>query len=211
MLVAVDKPPGVSTQAPPGGDSLERRLREQLGARADYLAFPHRLDVPVSGVVLAALKKRAARLLGEQFAARKVEKLYLAIVHGKIDPADALWFDFLRKIPDQPKVEVADQDRTDSKRADTRVEVVRYNPDTDRTLLKMYPCTGRMHQLRVQAAVRGHPIVGDTLYGGNLEVDGSGACGSRGILLRAQSIVFHDPRNGIRTTVSASEIFGERV
>ncbi len=83
IAIAVNKPAGLSTQAPEGADSLESILRKQLADRSEYVAFPHRLDRPVGGVILVALRKRAARLLNEQFAARKVCKEYRAVVSGQ--------------------------------------------------------------------------------------------------------------------------------
>ncbi|MGB7324243.1 MAG: RluA family pseudouridine synthase [Rubripirellula sp.] len=211
-LIAVDKPPGLSTQAPPGGESLESRLKAQLAERGEYFAIIHRLDRPVGGVVLVALRKKEARLLSDQFSSRKVIKQYAAIVQGKIKPSDSdiVWVDQIRKIADQPKAEICSAGDGGAKEAETRIDVVGYDAATDRTLIRMYPHTGRMHQLRIQAAHRGHPIVGDELYGGAKPGDGSE---SDALLLRAESIVFHDPKNGKLRTVRgpalpSSEAFG---
>ena len=61
ISIVVQKPAGLPTQAPAGVESLESVLRLQLADRSDYIAFPHRLDRPVGGVILVALRKRAAR------------------------------------------------------------------------------------------------------------------------------------------------------
>ncbi|TWU54633.1 Ribosomal large subunit pseudouridine synthase A [Rubripirellula tenax] len=207
-LIAVDKPPGLSTQAPPGGESLESQLKIQLADRSDYFAIVHRLDRHVGGVVLIALRKKEARLLSDQFSSRKVIKQYAAIVAGKIESGgsdeDIVWTDSIRKLPDQPKAEVCSAGDLDAKEAETRIEVVGYDAAKDQTLLRMYPYTGRMHQLRIQAAHRGHPIVGDDLYGGPT---------SESLMLRAESIVFHDPKNGKLKTVRgpalpSTDVFG---
>lgn len=201
--IVVLKPAGLPTQAPGGAESLESVLRRQLAQRSDYVAFPHRLDRPVAGVILVALRKRAARLLNEQFAARKVTKEYLAVVEGKFT-GDSQWCDHLTKLSDQAQAAVVDVNHSGAKIAKTRAEVVRYDEQNDRTLLKLFPETGRMHQLRVQAAHRGHPIIGDTLYGGIETADTR-------IMLQAHSITFHDPRNGKQVTVTGTEDLDQRV
>lgn len=205
-VVVVDKPAGLSTQAPGTADSLEIRLRAQFKDRSDYLAFPHRLDRPVGGVILVALRKRAARLLGEQFMARKIKKDYIAQVAGRIVDTEPVWIDHLRKIPDQAKVEIVAESDDQAKLAETAVEVIRYDQANDRTWVKLSPVTGRMHQLRIQAASRGFPIVGDLLYGGP-PLPGE----PNQIQLRAHSICFFDPRNSRPVTVTASDNWLESV
>ena len=197
-FLAVNKPAGLSTQAPPGGESLESRLRQQLQSRSDYLAFPHRLDRPVSGVILLALTKRAARLLSDQFAIRKIRKTYLAWVDGKFTDDQTRWEDWIRKIPDQPRGEVCDELTQGARQAQTAVQFLRYESQANRTLLRLDPITGRMHQLRIQAAMRGHAIVGDATY----EDPRSSLSESPPLIsLHAYAITFHDPRNGREITV----------
>ena len=195
--LAVDKPAGLPTQAPTRIDSLESRLRIQLGESVTYLAMPHRLDVPVSGVVLVAKTKKAARLLSEQFAARKVNKTYHAIVAGDAREVESRWHDQIHKIADQPRVEISQVENSGSKSAVTLVEQANYDASSDRTRLILKPETGRMHQLRIGAASREFPILCDEIYGVN-----SGEM----IQLRAVSIQFHDPRSGKLTTVSATPL-----
>ncbi|QDT09331.1 RluA family pseudouridine synthase [Planctomycetes bacterium K23_9] len=210
-FLAVSKPAGLSTQAPHGAESLESRLREQIRDRSNYAAFPHRLDRPVSGVILVALTKRAARLLSDQFAARKVRKTYLAWVVGNATDATSTWKDWLRKIPDQPRGEVCSESADGAKLAQTQVQTVGFDPATNRTLLKLCPITGRMHQLRIQAAQRGHVIVGDHQYGAEFPatVPSKPADSieepAKRIWLHADRITFHDPKNGRETTVECPD------
>jgi 23S rRNA-/tRNA-specific pseudouridylate synthase len=203
------------TQAPGTAESLETRLRLQFAQRSDYLAFPHRLDRPVGGLILVALTKKAARLLTEQFMARKVHKDYLAIVAGRVERESSVWIDYLRKIPDQARAEVVPSNlQTNSpseldeqaKLAETAIEIIRYDERSDRTLLRLSPVTGRMHQLRVQAASRGFPIIGDILYGGPA-LQG----GAERILLQAHQLRFFDPRDSRPVTVTASDTWTESV
>ena len=158
------KPAGLPTQGPPRAESMEQRARNQFATRSHYLACPHRLDRPVQGVILVAFQKRTARLLSSQFEARKVEKEYLAWTAGRIPSEPTQWIDHLEKVPDQAKVTIADEAREGARLAKTEVQPLHYSTELDCTLVKLKPVTGRMHQLRVQAAHRGYPILGDTTY-----------------------------------------------
>ncbi len=217
--LAVLKPAGLATQAPRPHDSLETRLRVQIsrepsGGQPLYVALPHRLDRAVSGVMLVALSKRTAGLLSQQFETRKVSKIYLAWVEGQVASQQAPWVDRLRKLPDQAKAEVVVQGTTQrdpllshadmpaGREAITEASVVRRQGEE--SLLELRPLTGRMHQLRIQSAHRGHPIIGDTLYGSSKSWPGDGetTCGDT-IALHAWKIQFRDPRDGKAVTVEA--------
>jgi 23S rRNA-/tRNA-specific pseudouridylate synthase len=208
IAVAVCKPAGLPTQAPRGIDSLESRLRLQLRARSSYVAFPHRLDRPVSGVVLVALTKRAARLLSDQFASRKVHKVYIAEVDGEVNAARTIWKDWLRKMDDMAQGEVCHADSAGAKNAETVVERLRYMPERNASLLKLSPTTGRMHQLRLQTSHRGHPIIGDSLYAPTKE---AAAAPCERICLHSQSITFHDPRNSLIVCAAVDHAFGSEL
>lgn len=209
-VIAVLKPVGLATQAPPGIESVEQWLRRQLGRDGSgYLGVPHRLDRGVSGVVLMAATPRAARKLSRQFEHREVVKTYLAVVeplgtlaigpHGET-PATAEWRDFVRKIPDEARSEIVEPHATAAREAITRVTRIVAGAAPER-LLELVPLTGRMHQLRLQAASRGLPIVGDDLYGGRPLSDGDPR--TRPILLHAWRIEYTDPDEGERVTVEA--------
>jgi RluA family pseudouridine synthase len=204
-LLVVNKPAGVSTQAPHVHDSLECRLQEQLAPNVKYLAFPHRLDRPVSGVILVATSKLAAKLLGAQFEARKIEKTYLACVAGNVDlSTDTLWIDWIRKTTDEARVDIVAANSENAKLAETYVQRLGYSPDHGCSIIRLRPNTGRMHQLRVQAAHRGFPILGDNIYGTAETVDRPPfSFHPLEIALHAHTIAFHEPKRGIRTTVTA--------
>jgi len=109
--LAVCKPPGLLTQAPPGIDSLEARIKDFFRQRENksgnvYLGIPHRLDRPASGAMVFARHSRAARRLAEQFEGRLVRKVYWACVQGTVEPAEGTWTDMIRKIPDEPRAEM---------------------------------------------------------------------------------------------------------
>ena len=121
------KPGGVLTQAPPGIDSLELRVKCFLKRRDHregriYLGVPHRLDWPVAGVMLLAKTRKAARRLSEQFAARRIKKSYWAIVAGRVDPPEGTWTDYLRKVPGEARSEIVDQQHSGAQRASCTTE-----------------------------------------------------------------------------------------
>src|SRR5216684_7596452 len=105
--LAVAKPAPLLTQGvPPGIPTLESMakeyLKEKYAKRGNvYLGIPHRLDRPVSGVVLFARNTKAARRLAEQFRERTVSKLYWALVEGDVQPSEDVWRDWLRKLPEE--------------------------------------------------------------------------------------------------------------
>jgi len=167
-IVVVNKPAGLATQAPAGIPSVEGSVKEYLRQKYNkpgnvYLGVPQRLDRPVSGVLVLARQTKAARRLHEQFQQRTVEKEYWALVSGRVEPAAGTWHDWLRKVPGQARVERTQADETGARWAETSYRVLAWAEEV--TWLALYPRTGRMHQLRVQTAGRGHPILGDTLYG----------------------------------------------
>jgi 23S rRNA pseudouridine1911/1915/1917 synthase len=195
--LAVVKPGGVATQAPPGIDSLEVRVKQFLRVRDSkpgniYLGVPHRLDRPVSGVMVLARHVRAARRLSEQFEARTVRKTYWAVVEGSVLPDCGTWTDHLRKVPDAAQVEVVASDHPDA-----RIAVLHYRvlaADERCSWLEIDLETGRMHQIRIQAAHRAHPILGDSQYG---SVTSFGPATDdfrrRWIALHARSLEFRHP------------------
>lgn len=186
-VVAIDKPAGLPTQAPPGIDSAETWLRRWLAAgnlpaaiahegHAGYVGVPHRLDRPVSGVLLLAATPRAARKLSRQFERRQIEKTYLAILAApergaerlRLEQAGAVgleWHDFIEKVPEEPRARVSVADAATAREAVTRARLIKPLAD-GRLLVELAPLTGRMHQLRLQASARGLPVVGDPIYGG---------------------------------------------
>ena len=209
-VVAILKPVGLATQAPPGIESVEQWLRDRLGRDASgYLGVPHRLDRAVSGVVLMAATPRAARQLSRQFERREITKTYLAVVETgaaakeTLPGADAVeWRDLLRKVPEEARSEIVDSQALAARQAITHASWIDCaGRDEGKRLLKLMPVTGRMHQLRLQAASRGLPIVGDELYGGPPLGDGDAA--ERPILLHAWRIDYADPDSGDRITVEA--------
>ncbi len=167
-LIAVNKPAPLLTQAPPGVASLEATVKDYIKQTYHkpagvYLGIPHRLDRPVTGVVLFARNSKAAARLAAQFHDHTVAKVYWGLVEGEVAEQSGEWRDFVRKVEDQSRVEIVEAGTDGARETITSYRVV--GRIAGATLLEMAPRTGRMHQLRVQASRRGHPIVGDVLYG----------------------------------------------
>ncbi|MCA9178320.1 MAG: RluA family pseudouridine synthase [Planctomycetales bacterium] len=195
--IVVAKPGGVLTQAPPHIDSMERRIKSYLKDAEDktgnvYLGMPHRLDRPASGALVVARHVRAARRLCEQFETRQVLKLYWALVEGSIPETEGQWHDWVRKIPDVAQAQVVEESHAEAKFASLRFRVIQRREG--RTLLEIELETGRTHQIRLQAAHRGHPIVGDSLYGATLPFGPrTDEPRDRWIALHARRLAFRHP------------------
>jgi 23S rRNA pseudouridine1911/1915/1917 synthase len=168
-LLAINKPSGLPTQAPRQFDSVERRIRawlEQMHGPDAYLGVPHRLDRPASGVLLLAKTPRAARLISRQFERRQIQKNYCACVSGCVEPPEGIWHNYIRKLPGIPKVEIVTSDSQGALEAILRYRVI--GQSLNASWLEIEPETGRTHQIRVQAATRGYPVLGDALYGSTI-------------------------------------------
>ncbi len=171
-LIAVDKPAPLLTQAPEGIPNLESLVKAFIKAKyakpaGVYLGVPHRLDRPVSGVVVFARNTKAAQRIHAQFEARTPRKIYWACVAGGVTPDSGTWDDWIRKVPDEARVERSEDKEPDAKSATLDYRILKAVDGG--TMLELSPKTGRMHQLRVQCAWRSHPIWGDHLYGSSVE------------------------------------------
>jgi 23S rRNA pseudouridine1911/1915/1917 synthase len=203
--LAVVKPPGQFTQgewAPPDEITLETAVRRYLDPAdptAVYLGIVHRLDRPTSGLLIWAKTPKAARRLASQFERRKVYKEYWAVVESGPGPADCqadchdeTWTDWLTRPDRSGIVSAALKHATGAREAVTvaRFEMALTLPPSCRWL-RLWPHTGRTHQLRVQAARRSMPILGDRSYGSI-----AGSLLSRGIALHARALAFYHPISG---------------
>lgn len=194
--LVVSKPPGISTQAPPiAGPTLETAVRAYLYPEAEassggFVGTVHRLDRPVSGVVLWAKNTKAARRFSKQFERRLVRKEYWALVLGANPPeGSGTWEDWLyREETGLGRVQVCAPGTPRAQRALTRWRAERLPMPLEPGVawLRLEPETGRMHQLRVQTASRGWPILGDAVYG-------SRAMFPDGIALHARCLTVQHP------------------
>jgi 23S rRNA pseudouridine1911/1915/1917 synthase len=208
--LAVLKPPGQFTQgewAPPGEVTLETAVRRYLDP-ADpgsvYLGIVHRLDRPTSGVLIWAKNPRAARRLASQFESRKVVKEYWAIVESTFESTpkfegDETWIDWLMRPDRAGLVVTAGPDDAGARQAITRVRFEKAPLlASGCEWLRLWPRTGRTHQLRVQAAGRGLPILGDLLYGAR-----NTTVMANGIALHSRALALNHPATGVRMRLVA--------
>ena len=206
--LVVYKPPGLLTQAPPGIDSLESRIKATIRQRDNrpgkvYLGIPHRIDRPASGVMVFARHVRAARRISEQFENRLVKKVYWALVEGIVEPDRGTWIDTIRKIPGQARAELVEPDHPEGKEAILHYETI--GRTGHGSWLQIQLETGRTHQIRVQAASRGHAVLGDASYGASVpfgvQHDDERL---RAIALHAQLLELEHPMTREKVSVTAA-------
>ena len=172
-LLVINKPAGMLVQGDVSGDmdlltAGKAYLKEKFKKPGNvFLGLVHRLDRPVSGVMVFARTSKAASRLGQQFRKRSVVKRYLAMVEGKLPDRGQL-VDYLRK--DHKKVRLVREDHPNGLRAELSFEVL--NRKKGRAIVLVNLATGRPHQIRVQLANQGAPIVGDFKYGSKTPLDG---------------------------------------
>ena len=172
-VAVINKPAGVLTHAK-GVLNTEATVASFLHSKindkhlsGNRAGIVHRLDRDTSGVIIGAKNSATAIWLQKQFANRKVEKTYLAIVKGWLsEPAAKIEVPLARN-PRRPQTFHADHS---GKRAETTYKVIKkIEKRSGRySLIEMKPTTGRTHQLRVHMAYIGHPIIGDKIYGSAL-------------------------------------------
>lgn len=121
----------------------------------------HRLDYGTSGVMVVGLNKPAISNLGKQFIARTVQKVYVAWVDGLLEGVGAVNLPLILDLDNRPYQKV---DFENGKKALTYYEALYFDAERKRSFVRLYPQTGRSHQLRVHMASLGHSILGDHLY-----------------------------------------------
>ncbi len=179
-LLVVNKPAGIATMGAAQGTPSMHALGQDYIKHAYnkpgnvYLGVVSRIDSFVSGVLVFARTSKAAARLSAQFAAGTPEKIYLAAVEGSVvqdkhtptQPEDAgfLLEDWLRKNDREHRMEVVPPNAPGAKLA--RLAWQSLEQAKGKTLLRVRLLTGRKHQIRVQWSAQGHPIVGDSKYGG---------------------------------------------
>ncbi|MCB1117282.1 MAG: RluA family pseudouridine synthase [Chlamydiia bacterium] len=150
-ILAVDKPAGMLTQSAGQESGLEDLLRQNYR----YLHCVHRIDAPVSGIVIFAKSSKGLSRMSESLKEGKWTKIYRARVEGKLKGASTLEH---RLVHGDHRAEIA----PDGKVAKLNYRVLQSD---EASLVEIELLTGRYHQIRAQFAAIGHPIIGDTKYG----------------------------------------------
>ncbi len=192
-LLVIEKPAGWLSQADRTGDmDVLSEMKSWVGACFNkpgnvYLGLVHRLDRPASGLMVLARTSKAAARLTDQLKHRTVEKQYLAWVEGEA-PERAQWEDHL--IKENGHVRVVNASKPGAKSASLEMTRVSFHNGTSLLSIRLH--TGRPHQVRVQCASRGLPLVGDMRYGATSELDG------RNLALHAAALAVDHPTRKTR-------------
>lgn len=200
-LLAVNKPAGMLVQGDRTGDTplvdhVKAYLKEKYHKPgAVFLGVIHRIDRPVSGVVVLARTSKALERMARQFRERKVQKKYLAVVDGKPNPSEGKLVHWLKKNEATNRTTFFEKETAGALLCQLSYKLQQVAGAT--SLLEITPITGRSHQIRVQLAALGCPIKGDLKYGGS-----RGASPSA-IALHASAISFAHPTTGEMLTINA--------
>ncbi len=170
-IIVVEKPVNIPSQQDKTGDTdmltiIKGYLKEKYNKPGNvYLGLIHRLDRPVGGVMVFAKTSKAAARLSEEVRNNELKKTYLAIVDGKLDKKEGILENYLLKNERTNTSQIVEDGTKNSKYAKLEYEVIKYNDETDLSLVKIKLHTGRHHQIRVQFAGINHSLYGDQKYG----------------------------------------------
>lgn len=167
-LLVVNKPAGIPTQDAPGQSiSLEAMAKAWLKEKyakpgAVYLHAIHRLDKPVSGIVVFAKTSKALSRLNEEIRTKKTKKQYLALVAGFLKHSEGVLENYLFHGEHKAILSNAKNGQL------ARLKYVVLQKRDHQSLLSILLDTGRYHQIRAQLSFAGHPIIGDQKYGSKM-------------------------------------------
>lgn len=159
-ILVCRKPAGILSQTGPG-PNLPDLLKEETG-RAVYPV--HRLDRDTGGVMVYAKDRKAAAALSGTIGRGELQKEYVCLVHGVPEPSEGVYRDLLLHDRTRNKSFVVTRMRGGVREASLSYRVIA--AEADRSLVRVRLHTGRTHQIRVQFASRGTPLLGDGKYGG---------------------------------------------
>lgn len=193
-LLVVNKPAGIVTMGvaddrPSMLAAAKQYIKQRYQKPGNvYLGVVSRLDAPVTGVLLFARTSKAAARLNEQFRNRDVEKTYWGVVEGKLEPASDSWTDWLAADDRHRKMQIVAAGSPGAQEA--QLNYRRLGPVPHGTWVEIELLTGRKHQIRLQFARHGHPVVGDRKYGSRVSMP-------VGIALHARHLRFTHPVTGV--------------
>lgn len=187
--VVLHKPAGISVGAYADHDTVEARAWAQFqrpkSPQKPYVGIVHRLDRPVSGLLLLARNKSTLRYLNEQFAGGRVRKSYLARTQVPLLSGKGKLEHYLARETGGRRAVALEGPAKGAKLSTLTYELV--GQDDGFFEYRIHPLTGRYHQIRVQLATAGAPIIGDEKYGSSLPFR------PNQIMLHAESLSFQDP------------------
>jgi 23S rRNA pseudouridine955/2504/2580 synthase len=193
-ILAINKPAGIATQ---GGNKIERHIDGMMealtGKDGVKPRLVHRLDKDTSGVLLLARSAEMARRLGKMFQGRDMKKIYWAITSpAPTDMEGEIKAPLIKGTlgPEKDKMIV---DPKNGQKAYTNYEVIEV-AGKKAAFVAFMPKTGRTHQIRVHAAHKGFPLLGDDKYGVKAAIEGPGI--TQRLHLHARSLAFTHPKKG---------------
>jgi RluA family pseudouridine synthase len=203
-VIAIDKPRGwmlVPFSWQKTSRNLQAALTSSIAAKdfwarsrnLKFIRFVHRLDADTTGILLFAKSLGGVDAYGNLFESRKMEKIYLAVVHGK--PTQNEWICQLKLSPDPQAYGRMKVDSLDGKPAETSFRLLQTRENF--SLIEARPFTGRTHQIRVHLAESGCPVVGDELYATKFGKP------KLPLGLRAVSLAYNDPFTRRRVHIRA--------
>ena len=190
-LLVVFKPAGWLSQGDETGDPcIVDWGKEYLKKKYDkpgavFLGLPHRLDRPVSGVMVLARTSKSLERLNKMFREDKVQKTYVALCSNKPPREQDVLVHWLIKDSRKNRTTAYNKNKGGAKQSELSYELV--GRKKTESLIRVFPKTGRPHQIRVQLAAIKCPIIGDLKYGG-LQTEYK-----QSIALHAEQIIFTHP------------------
>lgn len=196
--IAINKPNGLNVEQLWDYPSVESHVKEYLKGQhnqAPFLGIIHRLDRPVSGVLLLAKRKQPLKRLNEQFANKTIQKIYWAITEAIPENEEDTIEHYLLKDQKQKRAFAYTHAKPKAVKSSLSYKILQQKGKL--CLLEIHPHSGKFHQIRVQLSAIGCPIVGDYKYGGKLKFM------DNGIALHARELLFKDPKTDCSQKVSA--------
>jgi len=167
-LLVINKPANVLSQGDHTGDVnvvqlCKQYLRQQASSDSPYIALLHRLDRPVSGLLMLAKDKITARQMTTMIKNRQVDKTYWTVVNHK-PPINGYLEHYLTKDETRNKVTAYSEKRKDTQKAMLTYQRLAWLENKSMSLVAVHLLTGRSHQIRVQLSEEGYPVVNDLKY-----------------------------------------------
>ena len=219
-IIIVHKPAGLATQtAHVGQQDVVSELKNYLAKNSSgagmagtagvkggrnagqfpYLGIVHRLDQPVEGLLVFAKTKESAAKLTKQLSGGTLNKQYYAIICGKLSEKSGELVDYLIKEGNAGRI--GKPEEKEAKQAILQYKWVK-DLEEECSLVDVHIETGRFHQIRLQMAHAGHPILGDLKYGTQDSIELSWKHQVRNVALYAYRIDLHHPANGKKLSFS---------
>lgn len=193
-IIAVHKNAGIATQtAKLTEKDLYSEVKNYLFSKGEKgtIGIINRLDQPVSGIVLFSKNEKVTAAFTRLMSAGKIQKYYVATVFGVVNPEEGELKNYLKKDGRTNTSMVCNQGDKDAKEARLLYRIIESDEDVTKLSIKLL--TGRHHQIRVQMAAAGYPLLGDLKYGSSESIRYSKDEGIESVALNASRLVFPHP------------------